>query len=248
MEAIYDQIGLDYSVQRCTDSRIAKQLNESLKGATRIINIGAGTGSYEPTDVPLVAVEPSAEMIAQRKPGSHPVKQATAEQLPFANNSFSHAMTILSMHHWQNKVQAFNEINRVVTQKFVTITWDPEAKPFWLTRDYFPEIHEMDIQIFPTIEELKKHFDQVIAKPLFVPHDCRDGFFAAFWRRPEAYLSEKVRKSMSPFAKVNNLTAGLQKLKADLEDGSWQKKNKSILNSASLDVGYKIVTAKVSSL
>ena len=98
--SIYDQIGVNYSVTCCTDPTIAKQLVSELSGAIRIINIGAGTGSYEPENVALVAVEPSAEMISQRKAGSPAVEQAFAEDLPFEDRSFSHAMTVNSMHPW----------------------------------------------------------------------------------------------------------------------------------------------------
>src|SRR4249920_2316883 len=121
MNALYDAIGINYSVTRCTDPTITKELHSELRGATRIINIGAGTGSYEPDNVELVAVEPSSEMISQRKPGSHRAEQAFAEKLLFANASFSHAMTVNSMHHWKNRTLAFNEINRVVTERFVAI-------------------------------------------------------------------------------------------------------------------------------
>lgn len=245
MEAIYDEIGLNYSVTRCTDPKIAKQLYAELQGATRIVNIGAGTGSYEPENVELVAVEPSSKMIAQRKNGSHPVEQAFAEKLPFENKSFSHAMTVLSMHHWENRELAFREINRVVTDKFVAITWDPQVEPFWLTRDYFPEIHEMDKGIFPEIEALKEHFDDVKIRPLQIPSDCQDGFLAAFWQRPEAYLSRQVRQSMSPFSKIKRLTEGLQKLEKDLASGVWAKNNHAILSLSSLDVGYRVISAKV---
>ena len=245
MNAIYDDIGINYSVMRCTDPHIAKQLYAELQGATRIVNIGAGTGSYEPENGDLVAVEPSSEMISQRKMGSHPVEQAFAEKLPFENKSFSHAMTVLSMHHWQNRALAFREINRVTTEKFVAITWDPVSEPFWLTRDYFPEIHEMDKAIFPDLEELNEHFDDIIMKPLPIPSDCQDGFFAAFWKRPQAYLQRQVRQSMSPFSKVKNLPEGLQKLEDDLASGAWAKNNHDILALSSLDVGYRLVSAKL---
>ena len=76
MKAIYDKIGTSYSVTRRTDPIIAQQLYAELEGATRIVNIGAGTGSYEPDDIPLVAVEPSAQMIAQRQPGAHPGRRS----------------------------------------------------------------------------------------------------------------------------------------------------------------------------
>ncbi len=245
MDAIYDDIGVNYSVTRCTDPTIAQRLYAELHGATRIVNVGAGTGSYEPDNVDLVAVEPSAEMISQRKPGSHRVERAFADKLPFENDCFSHAMTVNSMHHWTNRALAFSEINRVATDKFVAITWDPKSDPFWLTRDYFPEIYEMDQAIFPELEEFKEHFADVKISPLPIPGDCRDGLLAAFWKRPEAYLSSKVRQATSPFAKIRYLAEGLQKLEADLASGAWAENNRAILNLASLDVGYRVISARV---
>jgi len=245
MDAIYDNIGKNYSVTRCTDPKIAEQLYSELHGATRIVNIGAGTGSYEPENIELVAVEPSALMISQRKVGSHRVEQAFAEQLPFENRSFSHAMTVLSMHHWQDRERAFQEINRVATEKFVAISWDPKAEPFWLTRDYFPEIYEMDKRIFPDVEEFSAYFDEVKIRPLQIPSDCQDGFLTAFWKRPEAYLSSQVRQAMSPFSKIKNLSEGLQKLADDLASGVWARKNHALLGSSYFDVGYRVIAAKV---
>ena len=244
MKPIYDDIGINYSVTRSTDPKIAQQLYAELEGATRIINIGAGTGSYEPENVVLVAVEPSSEMISQRKSGAYPIKQASAEKLPFEDNSFSHAMTVLSMHHWPDKPKAFSEINRVATDKFVAISWNPDSEPFWLTREYFPEIHEMDKAIFPTIDEIKEHFDDVQIRPLQIPHDCQDGFFAAFWKRPHAYLNPKVRQATSPFSKVSNLKEGLKMLENDLASGAWEKKNRELLNASSISAGYVLISAK----
>lgn len=245
MNAIYDHIGTTYSVTRCTDPKIASQLYPELRGATRIVNIGAGTGSYELEQMDLVAVEPSAKMIAQRKPGAYPVEQAFVEKLPFENDYFSHAMTVLSMHHWENRVRGFSEINRVATEKFVAITWDPHSEPFWLTRDYFPEIHTMDREIFPDLDELNTYFDDVNVRPLPIPSDCQDGLLAAFWQRPHAYLSSTVRNSMSPFAKIKQLADGLRRLEDDLASGAWAAKNRAILGLSALDVGYRLVTARV---
>ncbi|NNE98165.1 MAG: class I SAM-dependent methyltransferase [Pyrinomonadaceae bacterium] len=242
-EPLYDEIGVSYSATRSTDPKIAKQLNSELKGATRIVNIGAGTGSYEPQNVELVAVEPSSTMISQRTFGSPRVVQAFAENLPFEDSSFSHAMTVLSMHHWENRAQAFSEINRVATEKFVAVTWDPEADPFWLTRDYFPEFYEMDRVSFPSLKELKKSFDKVKMSSLEIPSDCKDGFLASFWKRPEAYLSRQVRESISSFSMIKDLSEGLLKLEDDLASGVWAKKNQAILSSSSLDVGYRLISA-----
>ena len=245
MDAIYDDIGNNYFITRCTDPKIAQQLYYELHGATRIVNIGAGTGSYEPENIELVAVEPSSVMISQRKVGSHRVERAFAEKLPFEDRSFSHAMTVLSMHHWQNRARAFHEIDRVATEKFVAITWDPKSEPFWLTRDYFPEIYEMDKSIFPDLEELNEYFDEVTIRPLQIPNDCRDGFLAAFWKRPEAYLSSKVRQAMSPFSRIKNLSEGLQKLEDDLASGVWGRNNQALLGSSYLDVVYRVISAKI---
>ena len=133
----------------------------------------------------------------------------------------------------------------MATEKFVAVTWDPKADPFWLTRDYFPEIYEMDKCIFPEMEELNGYFDEVKISPINIPSDCKDGLFAAFWKRPKAYLSSQVRQSISAFSKIKNLTDGLQRLEADLTSGAWAKNNNDILSSSSLDVGYRLISARV---
>lgn len=245
MTAIYDDIGINYAVRRRTDPDIARQLHAELAGATRILNIGAGTGSYELSEVAMVAVEPSAEMIAQRAGDCCPVKQASAESLPFESDSFSHAMTVNSMHHWQNRAQAFSEINRVAREKFVAVTWDPDSEPFWLTRDYFPAIYQTDLRIFPRLAELHDHFDEVTARPLKIPAECQDGLLAAFWKRPQAYLDAGVRQSMSSFAGLPGLDDGLEKLQRDLSSGRWADINAALLDAADIDVGYRLVTASI---
>ena len=245
MKPIYDRIGVKYAGNRQTDPRIAEQINATLVGARRVVNIGAGTGSYEPHGVDLIAVEPSKEMIAQRPTGSAPVVQAEAESLPFEDNAFTHALTVLSMHHWTDRAQAFAEINRVATEQFVAVSWNPEAEPFWLTRDYFPEIHANDQQLFPGKQEFEQHFDEVSLTPLLIPEDCVDGFLAAYWKRPEAYLQANVRQSRSVFAKRKDLAGGLQKLQSDLESGAWEERNEGLLSEVALDAGYVIVKGRV---
>ena len=245
MGAIYDKIGTNYSSNRRTDSRIAKQIHRHLKHAKRILNIGAGTGSYEPNHIELVALEPSSKMIAQRKQDAHPTVQAFAEKLPFEDNSFTHAMAILSMHHWEDKKLAFHEINRVVSQRFVVLTWNPDAPPFWLTRDYFPEFHLTDQVIFPSVNELGNYFEKVEVSPLLIPDDCEDGFMAAYWKRPEAYLIEEIRQSISAFSKIEDPSRGLKQLGKDIASGKWEEKNQVILKEKKLDAGYVIINATV---
>ena len=221
MKAKYDNIGINYAKQRQSDPRIAAQIFDKLKEATKIVNIGAGAGSYEPKSIDLIALEPSIEMINQRAHNAHPVIQGYAESLPFPDNSFSHALTILSMHHWSDRKKAFQEINRVTTEKFVAVSWNPDADPFWLTRDYFPEVYDLDKTIFPNLEELNDHFDDVKMVPLLIPEDCIDGFLAAYWKRPLAYLEHHVRNSISSFSKFDNLEDRLKRLNADVQNGTW---------------------------
>ena len=245
MQPIYNKIGSRYARTRQTDPRIANQIHRELAGAKRIINIGAGTGSYEPEHADLVALEPSDKMIAQRHPESHPVVQGYAESLPFEANSFSHAMTVLSMHHWHDRPRAFRDISRITTEKFVALTWDPGADTFWLTRDYFPGFHTMDLEIFPSLDELSAYFEDVSMRPVLIPEDCQDGFLAAFWKRPEAYLDPAVQRAISTFSKTENLREPLKRLEQDLASGKWHEINSELHDMATLDAGYRLVTARI---
>jgi SAM-dependent methyltransferase len=241
----YDQIGINYAQKRKSDPRIAAQILNRLKGAQRILNIGAGTGSYEPQDMNLVALEPSLEMIKQRSADAHPVVQGRAEALPFDNDSFTHALTILSMHHWEDQALAFQEINRVVKEKFITVSWNPESRGFWFTQDYFPEIVEMGQDSFPSISLFEQYFEDVSVEPLLIPEDCMDGFLAAYWKRPTAYLDQNVRNSISSFSKLDHIESPLQQLEQDIQSGAWHEKNRSILDQTALDAGYIMISASI---
>jgi len=133
----------------------------------------------------------------------------------------------------------------VVSDRFIAFTIDPDANPFWLTRDYFPEFHETDKKIFPSIDDLNQCFEKVEIFPLLIPHDCKDGFMAAYWKRPEAYLRPEIRQSISAFSKIENPSNGLLQLADDLESGEWEKRNRSILNQNELDAGYIIISASI---
>ena len=245
MTAIYDEIGRGYTRGRRTEPRIAAQLHGYLDDAVSILNIGAGAGAYEPAGVDLVALEPSDEMLRQRAPTAAPAIKASAESLPFADKRFSHAMTVLSMHHWQDRAAAFSEITRVTRERFVALTWYPECEAFWLTRDYFPQIYADDLEIFPRRAEFEKFFDQVIIEEVPIPADCVDGFLAAYWRRPEAYLDPGNRHNMSVFSKVEDVESGLARLRKDLDSGAWAARNRELLDAETIDAGYRIVCADI---
>ena len=191
MAALYDTIGRGYAAVRKPDPRIAEAIARGLGDAHSVVNVGAGTGAYEPSDRPVVAVEPSTTMIAQRTAGSAPVVRATAMSLPFKNDSFDAALAVLTVHHWPDKPLGLAELRRVARRRVVVLTWDSASPPFWLT-DYFPELLHVDRPLFPTVRDFERALGPVSVATIPVPHDCSDGFLGAHWRRPAQPTSMPV--------------------------------------------------------
>jgi SAM-dependent methyltransferase len=243
MSQLYDAIGVDYGHHRRPDPRIAAAITDALGAADSVLNVGAGAGSYEPSDRAVVAVEPSLAMIRQRRAGSAPVVQASATHLPFRDAAFAASLAVLTVHHWPDRARGLAELARVARQRVVILTWDPAYSSFWLVDDYFPEIWTIDRPIFPSIDELRQALGRVECRALLVPHDCADGFLGAYWRRPEAYLDPGVRGAMSTFAKIADVEPGVARLRRDLEDGTWHRRHGHLLREPALDLGYRLVIA-----
>lgn len=246
--AIYDTIGHNYAALRRPDPRIAAALHSALESAASVVNVGAGTGSYEPTDRAVLAIEPSDVMIRQRPAQAARCLRAFAEALPLESASFDAAMAILTIHHWTDLEQGLRELARVARHRVVILTWVPDAPPFWLTRDYFPEIVAHDRTVFPTSTVLSATLERLIGPvrmtPVPIPHDCTDGLLCAYWRRPELYLDPQRRGAMSSFSKFN-AEAGLAKLRDDLATGLWAERNHDILALDTLDLGYRLFTCTI---
>lgn len=236
----YDTIGEGYAGRRRPDPRIEKAVASALGDAGSVINVGAGTGSYEPTDRTVLAVEPSNVMIRQRSSGAAPCLRASAESLPVADGAFDAAMAVLTIHHWSDWRRGLRELRRVARRRIVLLTFDNDAADFWLTRDYFPELPALDRKIMPSLDALAAELGAFESTPVLVPHDCRDGFLGAYWRRPEIYLDPAARRSMSSFAKID-ADSGLSKLARDLETGVWRERNAAILDLDALDLGYRLL-------
>ena len=133
------------------------------------------------------------------------------------------------------------EMLRVVRQRVVILTWDPDASGFWLIQDYFPEIAEVDRRIMPSLEELRQTLGPSNVEPVPVPHDCSDGFLGAYWRRPHAYLDARLRGAISTFTKIGNVDAGLARLRSDLEDGTWAQRNAHLLERSEIPAAFLTV-------
>ena len=244
MVALYDTIGYGYASIRKPDPRIAKAIRRALGDADFVVNVGAGVGSYEPPDRYVVAVEPSMTMITQRPARSAPVVQATAMSLPFKTDSFDAALAVLTVHHWPDKALGLGELRRVARRRVVVLTWDPAAPGFWLT-DYFPEILDIDRPLFPAISDFGHAFGAVTVETIPIPHNCIDGFLGAHWRRPAAYLDARVRAAISTCSKLHDVEPGVKRLCADLDSGEWRSKYGELLAKSELDIGYRLIVARV---
>jgi SAM-dependent methyltransferase len=240
---LYDRIGLGYTAVRREDPTIAAAIHAALGDARTIVNVGAGTGSYEPRDRDVIAVEPSPVMLAQRPVGAAPAVQASAEALPFADGAFDAAMAILSDHHWPDRARGLRELRRVASRRAVVFQCDLEAQQeaFWLVRDYLTTFRPASM----TIAELARHLGAQRIEPVPIPRDCRDGFLAAYWRRPHSYLDQRVRDGISVFRLLppEDVERAVARLREDLESGEWARRNADILERDAMDLGYRLVIA-----
>lgn len=229
---------------RREDPRIGAKIRAALGDARAVVNVGAGSGAYEPADLEVTAVEPSEVMIAQRPEGAAPVVRAFAEELPFEDGSFDAAMVVLSDHHWRDHERGMAELRRVAG-RVVLLTWEPAtARETWIVRDYFPCFVELipdGYRLATTLERLGGGRAEVVP----VPHDCIDGFFHAYWRRPAAYLDPAVRAGISAFALMDPgcVRDGLEQLARDLESSEWARRNAGLLDLDELDCGYRLVVS-----
>jgi SAM-dependent methyltransferase len=241
---IYDALGAGYANYRRADPRVATAIRHALSDACSVVNVGAGTGSYEPSDCRVLAVEPSLSMIRQRSRGRAPVVQASAVDLPFRDGAFAAAMAVLTVHHWPDRGHGLRELARVARERLVIVTWDPESAGFWLVDDYFPALMAFDRTLFPPVAEFEQHLGPIEVRALTIPRDCADGFLGAYWARPHAYLDPGVRGAISTFSRIGDVDGGLTRLRSDLEDGAWHRRHGHLLKRSELDLGYRLIVAR----
>jgi SAM-dependent methyltransferase len=246
-ETAYDRIGHGYAKTRRGDPRIAARIEVALGDAESVVNVGAGTGSYEPVDRDVIAVEPSREMIAQRRPDAARAICGSAERLPLRDDVADAAMTILSVHHWDDPAHGICEMRRVARQRIVMLTCDPD----WLQRswlcDYAPQIAADDVERFPTLDALLDWLGGGVVETVPVPSDCSDLFLGALWARPELILADEIRASNSGFARMDTgqEREAVARLRADLENGAWDERYGHLRGMDELDVGLRLVVREL---
>jgi SAM-dependent methyltransferase len=253
LRADYDDIGRGYESTRAEDPRLAAAIWEALGDARSVLNVGAGTGHYEPRDREVLALEPSEVMITQRPKDAPPVIHASVEAIPLEDASVDAAMAVLSDHHWEGRERGLREMVRVARRRVVLFNADPGSfARFWFSEEYLPEFYDLMEDRYREPGVWERELTDILGHnvrfvPVPIPHDCVDGFYGAWWRRPQAFLDPRVRAGISVFSRVTpeQVERAVAALKADLESGAWQHRHSDLLELDELDLGYRVVVAEL---
>jgi SAM-dependent methyltransferase len=241
----YDTIGRNYTAHRRADPRWEAVVSAHLGDAARILNVGAGTGSYEPESRAVVAVEPSTVMLSQRPEGSAAAIRAGAAALPVRAGWAEVVMAILTVHHWDDWARGLDELCRVAPRRVVLgIDFELHAR-FWLLQEYLPEVLAHTLRCRPSADVIADAIGATECIELPVFRDLQDGVLGAHWSRPDAYLDPTVRANNSGMALVDqeSLAKGLSRLQADLASGAWHERHADLLTLESIDMGYRLIVS-----
>lgn len=243
--ALYDSIGLGYATLRRQDPRWRVRILEALGDAAPVLNVGAGTGSYEPDDRPVVALDPSATMLAQRPAGAAPCVLGVAGHLPAADGAFGAVLAVLTVHHWPDWRRGLAETRRVAPLQVVLATDTARLAEFWLARDYVPELAAYERRQI-TAAEVAAELGTDDVRTMWLPHDFTDAVYPAFWRRPEVFLDEEVWRHSSALAKLDPQVRrrAVAQLRSDLADGTWHARNADLVEKSEFDAGFRLVVRR----
>jgi SAM-dependent methyltransferase len=241
---LYDEIGTGYSWGRRTDPRWMAEILAALGTARSIADVGAGTGSYEPRDRTVLALEPSVEMIRQRPPGASPAVRAVAEALPMRDNAVDAALAVLTVHHWTDWRAGLAELRRTAPLQVVLAYDTRRHADFWFVREYVPEIAGLELTR-PSADDIAHELGADSVTELPLPWDFTDGVFPAYWRRPAAYLDPRVRRACSALAQTDPgaVDRGIRQLRADLDSGRWQERHRGLLDLDEWDAGFRLIVS-----
>jgi SAM-dependent methyltransferase len=247
--ARYDRIGEGYALTRREDPHIATAIRRALGDARSVVNVGAGTGSYEPDDRYVIAVEPSDVMAAQRPTARPPAVRATAGELPLRDDSVDAAMALVTIHHWDGELErGIQELRRVARDTVVILTYDPVVSgEMWLMADYLPEVAELDRRIFPAPERLVGLLGgRTRIEILPIPRDTPDWMLGSFWAHPERVLDERARSATSGFARLDASVVQrvVRDVGRDLESGAWDERHGHLRELAAFDAGLRLVVSE----
>jgi SAM-dependent methyltransferase len=243
----YDVIGHGYARTRHPDPRLADRLREVLGDAETVVDVGAGTGSYEPRDRHVIAIEPSDVMAAQRPPELAPAIRARAAELPLRDDSVDAALAVLTLHHWGAETETgVRELRRVARGPVVIVTFDPVvSRGLWLIRDYLPEVAERDSREFPRPLRIGDWLGrgELSIEPLPTARDTPDWTLASLWAHPERALRPDVLAATSGFARLSERVQdrALAALATDLATGDWDRRHGHLRLLDELDTGMRLI-------
>lgn len=246
--ATYDEIGTNYSDFRRADPRIEARVWAALGDARSIVNVGAGTGSYEPRDREVVAVEPSSLMIAKRPEGAAPALQGVAEALPLEGESVDAALGIFTIHHWNDLAAGLAEMRRVARKRIVLLTIDAARNAeTWTLAEYLPEAMRAEEEKMPTMDVLAAALPRARVEAVPMPSRCRDEFTSALWDRPELFLDSDVLRASSLWHSLppTAIERGQRRLREDLESGRWDEKHGHLRTLPELDIGLRLISEEL---
>ena len=246
-DADYGKIGGGYAGYRQPDPHIAAFILDALGEARTVLNVGAGAGSYEPTDRDVTALEPSESMRAQRPPHLPRAIDGVAQALPFADHSFDASMTTFSVHQWPDLKAGLAEMRRVTRGPVLVLSADPAVLDrFWLN-DYAPEVIAVEAGRYPPIAAIAEGLGgKVEVRPVPIPLDCKDGFNEAYYGRPERLLEKDARKACSGWSFVSpEVVARFETtLDADLASGAWDHRHGALRTQAVYDGPLRLIIAR----
>lgn len=242
----YDAIGTTYASTRRPEPRFAQRIDAAIGDVARVVNVGAGAGSYEPNGPFVVGIDPAVTMLRQRAATAGPPALAGAESLPFADDAFDVAMACLTVHHWADRERGLREMQRVAPKQVIFFFEPSFSNELWLVDEYFPEIVQLGSErTAPGLADFAALLDVTHVEPLPVPDDCRDGFGGCYWNRPEAYLDPLVQAGISSLAQLDRQTLlrGTERLRRDLDDGTWDARHGHLRELTEVDIGYRLLVA-----
>lgn len=247
--ARYDVIGRDYATTRREDPRLRERIGSALGESRSVVNVGAGAGSYEPRDRLVIAIEPSEVMAAQRPAELAPAIRGTAASLPLRDQSVDAAMAILTVHHWDDQLEAgVRELRRVARGPVIIVTCDAAVcAKMWLMRDYFPEAAALDQQTFPSIDRLVGWLGGTVEiEKILTPRDTPDWTLASFWAHPERVLDGEARSGTSGFSRASPAVVSrvVAEVERDLRNGSWDRRHGALRSLPEFDVGMRMIVAR----
>lgn len=246
MRTDYELHGRTYANHRHADPRIAARIHAALGNAETVVNVGAGTGSYEPLDRWVLAIEPSATMRAQRPPDAAPAIAALAEALPLDDNSVDAAMACVTIHHWESPSAGLAELRRVARGPVVVFTFELDCLPAWQD-EFLGDVLALDRPRFPTIAQVAAALGGTTRiERIPTPGDCTDGFVEAFWRRPEALLDPAVRSAQSlwPLLEPGSERRIVERLASALDSGAWDAAHGYLRQQNQLEGALRLVISE----